>query len=164
MQTRFIYLAIALIAMSVSFSVSANIRVGDKEVTIKGEVIDQPCYEGSNSKRGDTHKACALSCAKRGGQLAIVDEKNNVYSITGDYAANKNEKLIEFVAETVEVKGVVTEKDGKKSIALSAIKKAEAKEYKRATNLLTTKRARLLARLFFAANSFIKKEDSRHFF
>jgi len=126
MQKRLIYLAIALIAMSVSFTVSASIR-DDKEVTIKGEVVDQPCYEGKNGARGEGHKACALSCAKRGNQLAIVDEKNNVYSITGDYSANKNEKLIEFVAETVEVKGVVTEKDGKKSIALSAIKKAETK-------------------------------------
>jgi type 1 fimbria pilin len=127
MQKRLIYLAIALIAISASFTVTASIRDDAKEVTIKGEVIDQPCYEGSNSKRGDTHKACALSCAKRGNQLAIVDEKNNVYSITGDYAANKNEKLIPFVAETVEAKGVVTEKDGKKSIVLSAIKKAESK-------------------------------------
>jgi type 1 fimbria pilin len=127
MQKRLIYLAIALLACCASFTVSASIRDDAKEVTIKGEVVDQPCYDGSASKRGETHKACALSCAKRGNQLAIVDEKNNVYSITGDYAANKNEKLIAFVAETVEAKGVITEKDGKKFIALSAIKKAEAK-------------------------------------
>lgn len=122
MKKTLIYLAIALMAIGASFTVTA--AVSDKEVTIKGEVIDQPCYEGKNGARGEAHKGCALSCAKRGNQLAIVDEKNNVYSITGDYAANKNEKLIPFVAETVEAKGVVTEKDGKKSIALSAIKKA----------------------------------------
>src|ERR1051325_503660 len=127
MQKRLIYLAIAILAMSASFTVTAAIKTDSKEVTIKGEVVDQPCYDGKNGARGEAHKACALSCAKRGNQLAIVDEKNNVYSITGDYAANKNEKLIEFVAETVEAKGVVTEKDGKKFIAVSSIKKAESK-------------------------------------
>ncbi|MBI3652296.1 MAG: hypothetical protein HY231_14840 [Acidobacteria bacterium] len=126
MHKRLIYLAIALLAFSASITVSAAIKSDAKEVTIKGEVIDQPCYEGKNGARGEAHKACALSCAKRGNQLAIVDDKNNVYSITGDYTANKNEKLIAFVAETVEAKGVVTEKDGKKFIALSAIKKAES--------------------------------------
>jgi hypothetical protein len=126
MKRTMIYLAIALMTIGASLTVSAAVS-DDKEVTIKGEVIDQPCFEGKNGARGEGHKACALSCAKRGSQLAIVDDKNNVYSITGDYAANKNEKLIPFVAEMVEVKGVVSEKDGKKSIALSAIKKAESK-------------------------------------
>lgn len=125
MKKTLIYLAIAVMAIGASFTVTA--AVADKEVTIKGEVIDQPCYEGKNGARGEAHKGCALSCAKRGNQLAIVDEKNNVYSITGDYSANKNEKLIPFVAETVEATGVITEKEGKKSIALSAIKKAESK-------------------------------------
>jgi type 1 fimbria pilin len=127
MKKTVIYLAIALMTIGASLTVTAAVRDDAKEVTIKGEVIDQPCYEGKNGARGEGHKACALSCAKRGSQLAIVDDKNNVYSITGDYAANKNEKLVPFVAEMVEVKGVVTEKDGKKSIALSAIKKAESK-------------------------------------
>ena len=91
----------------------------DKMVAIKGEVIDQPCYEGKNGARGEGHKTCALACAKRGNQMAIIDESNTVYSITGDYAANKNEKLIPYVASMVEAKGTVTEKDGKKWIEVS---------------------------------------------
>ena len=125
MKKTLTYLAVALIAIGASLNVTAAVNGDSKEVTIKGEVIDQPCYEGKgDGGRGEAHKACALSCAKRGNQLAIVDEKNNVYSITGDYSANKNEKLVPFVSETVEAKGVVSEKDGKKFIALSAIKKA----------------------------------------
>jgi uncharacterized protein YdeI (BOF family) len=113
-------------AMSLSFAVSAR---SDKEVTIKGEVVDQPCFEGKKEAgRGEAHKGCALSCAKRGNQLAIVEDGSNaVYSITGDYSANKNEKLIPFVAEMVEVKGTVTEKDGKKMLAVTSIKKIEMK-------------------------------------
>jgi hypothetical protein len=123
MKRTLIYLTITLMVMSASLAIAS---AGDeKEVTIKGEVIDQPCYEGKNGARGEAHKSCAIACAKRGNQMAILEEgTNTVYSVTGDYAANKNEKLVEYVAETVEVKGTVTEKDGKKWVAISSIKKA----------------------------------------
>lgn len=125
MKRSFIYLAVALMVVGASFaSVKA---VSDTEVTVKGEVIDQPCYDKGGSK-GEAHKACALSCAKRGNQMAILEDgTNTVYSITGDYSTNKNEKLIPFVAETVEVKGTVTEKDGKKMLNVTSIKKVETK-------------------------------------
>lgn len=128
MKKLTIYFAVALMVISASFAVAAAAASSDKEVTIKGEVVDQPCFEGKNGARGEGHKACALSCAKRGNQLAVVENDTNaIYSITGDYAANKNEKLIPFVAEMVEVKGTVTEKDGKKWLAVSSIKKIEMK-------------------------------------
>jgi hypothetical protein len=125
MKRTVIYLAVALMMIGASLAVSAR---SDNEVTIKGEVVDQPCFEGKGGARGEAHRACALSCAKRGNQLAIVEDGSNaVYSITGDYSANKNEKLIPFVAEEVEVKGTVTEKDGKKWLAVTSIKKIEKK-------------------------------------
>jgi len=125
MRRALIYLAMALIA--VGAAVAASAAPSDKEVTLKGEVIDQPCYD-KGGKKGADHQACALSCAKRGNQMAILEDgTNTVYSITGDYAENKNEKLIPYVAETVEVKGTVTEKDGKKWVAITSIKKADAK-------------------------------------
>lgn len=123
MKRTILYCAVALIAISATFTVVTATADG-KEVTVKGEVIDLPCFEGKNGARGEAHKACAISCAKRGNQMAIIDADNNIYAITGDFAANKNEKLIEFVAATVEAKGMVTEKDGKKFLAVSAIKKA----------------------------------------
>ncbi len=128
MKRTFAYLSVALMIVSASFMIASAASADDKEVTIKGEVVDQPCYEGKNGARGESHKACAISCAKRGNQLAVVENgSNTVYSVTGDYAANKNEKLIPFVAEMVEVKGTVTEKDGKKWLNISSIKKVETK-------------------------------------
>jgi hypothetical protein len=125
MKRILIYMTLAL--MMIGAAVAASAAGRDNEVTVKGEVIDQPCYD-KGGKKGEDHKACALSCAKRGNQLAILEDgSNTVYSITGDYAANKNEKLISYVAESVEVKGTVTEKDGKKWLNVTSIKKAEAK-------------------------------------
>ena len=127
MKRSLVYLAIALMVVGASFASTGAIASSDKEVTIKGEVIDQPCYDKGGSK-GEAHKSCALSCAKRGNQMAILEDgSNTVYSITGDYSANKNEKLIPYVAETVEVKGTVSEKDGHKILNVTSIKKVEAK-------------------------------------
>jgi hypothetical protein len=125
MKRSLIYLAVALMVASASLAVVAA-SPDHHEVTIKGEVVDQPCYEGKNGARGESHKSCAIACAKRGNQMAILEDGTNaVYSVTGDYAANKNEKLVAYVAETVEVKGTVTEKDGKKWLNISSIKKAD---------------------------------------
>jgi hypothetical protein len=46
---------------------------------------------------------------------------------TGNYSANKNEKLIPFVAQIVEVQGTITEKDGKKMLTVTSIKTVETK-------------------------------------
>jgi hypothetical protein len=125
MKRALIYISMALVVIGAAMAASA--APSDKEVTLKGEVIDQPCYD-KGGKKGEAHKACALSCAKRGNQMAILEDgTNTVYSIEGDYADNKNEKLVPYVAETVEVKGTVSEKDGKKWVTISSIKKAEAK-------------------------------------
>jgi|SRR5947209_15583443 len=69
MKRTLIYLSIAL--LMIGAAVAASAAPTDKEVTLKGEVIDQPCYDKGGSK-GAAHKACALSCAKRGNQLAIL--------------------------------------------------------------------------------------------
>ena len=128
MRKRLIYCAVALMVAGLCLQAAPSLAYEDpKQVTIKGEIIDEPCYVGKNGARGEGHKGCALACAKRGNQMAIVDDKNTIYSITGDYAANKNEKLIPFVAETVEATGTVSEKDGKKTIVVTSIKKADTK-------------------------------------
>ena len=124
MKKRLVYFAMALVV--IGSALAGTSVFGSDEVTIKGEVIDQACFEGKNGARGEDHSACAMMCAKRGNQMAIIeDESDTVYSISGDYAENKNEKLIPFVAAKVEAKGTVMEKDGKRWLNITSIKKLE---------------------------------------
>ena len=52
--------------------------------------------------------------------------KDGVYIVTGKYADDKNAKVIPFIGKDIAVKGVVTEKDGKKMIDVTSI--AEVKK------------------------------------
>ena len=71
--------------------------------------------------KGTDHADCALSCAKRGAAMGILTA-DGVYTITGDYSAEKNKKLIDFVAKNVEATGEIAETDGHKSIDVKSLK------------------------------------------
>lgn len=91
------------------------------DMTIKGEVVDISCAtEKKDAGKGAAHASCAMSCAK-GGQPVGILTADAIYTVTGDYAANKNAKILDFVAKTVTVTGAITEKDGTKSINVKSI-------------------------------------------
>ena len=91
------------------------------DVTIKGEVVDIACaVDKKEAGKGAAHAACAMSCAKRGQPVGILTA-DAIYTVTGDYAADKNAKLLDFVAKQVSVTGTVTEKDGVKTINAKSI-------------------------------------------
>ena len=108
---------------AVTFVASTSLVAAEK--TVKGEVVDVACQvKKAPGGQGDAHKGCATACAKRGSQMGILTA-DAVYEIQGDYAANNNAKLLEFVASEVEATGEVTEKDGKKVITVSSMKAAK---------------------------------------
>ncbi len=94
------------------------------DMTIKGEVVDIACATDTSRKdggRGAAHAACAMACAKKGQPVGILTA-DAIYTVTGDYVANKNAKMLDFVAKTVIVTGEVTEKNGVKSINVKSIR------------------------------------------
>jgi len=100
-----------------------------KEETVKGQIVDQTCYlkdkaanAGKDHKMAGDEKDCAVACAKKGAPMALLTAEGKVYQITGDLAANMNEKIVPHVAHTVELTGDVTTKDGKNTIAASNLK------------------------------------------
>ena len=110
-----------------AFVASLIIPTAAQQMTLKGEVVDVACATKKGAGgRGAEHAGCAMACAKKGMAVGIMTA-DAIYTVTGDYAANSNAKLLDFVAKNVEVMGTVTEKDGQKMIAISSIKAAPAK-------------------------------------
>jgi hypothetical protein len=112
-----------------AFLVALGAPAFAKEETVKGQIIDQTCYmKDKASNAGKDHKMaadvkdCAVACAKKGAPMALLPTDGKVYQITGDLAANMNEKIVPHVSHTVEVTGEVTTKDGKMSIASNSLK------------------------------------------
>jgi type 1 fimbria pilin len=116
MKSLFASIALAALAASSGAPLSAR-----DVTTVKGEVVDLACsISKGDGGRGEGHAACAMACAKRGNQMALLTA-DDVYLIEGDYAANANAKLLDFVARQVEAKGTVAERDGKKTINIAAM-------------------------------------------
>ncbi len=100
-----------------------------KTETVKGQIVDQACYNMDKTNTGVDHKMpkgdtkdCALGCAKAGRPMAILTSDGKLYELAGGLAAEKNAKIIPHVSHTVEVTGDVTEKDGKMVIAADSLK------------------------------------------
>jgi hypothetical protein len=117
-------------ALSVAaFVIALGAPAFAKDMTVKGQIVDQSCYKADNSNTGVDHKMpkgdtkdCAIGCAKAGRPMAILTSDGKVYELTGGLADNKNAKIIPHISHTVEVTGDVTEKDGKMLIAADSLK------------------------------------------
>jgi molybdopterin-guanine dinucleotide biosynthesis protein A len=108
-----------------AFLVSLAMPVFAADMTVKGELVDVACAVGKKEAgRGAGHAACAMDCAKKGQPVGVLTA-DAIYTVTGDYAANKNAKLLDFVARAVIVTGEVSEKDGQKMINVKSIKLAK---------------------------------------
>ena len=111
-----------LAAAAVMVWLAMPVRAAD--MTIKGEVVDVACsIAKKDAGKGPAHAACAMVCAKKGQPIGILTA-DAVYTVTGDYSANSNAKLLDFVAKNVIVTGEVTDKDGQKTINVKSIKLA----------------------------------------
>jgi hypothetical protein len=94
-------------------------------VTIKGEVVEIACaMEKGAAGKGDAHSACALSCAKGGKPVGVLTD-DAVYEVTGDFTANNNARLLDFIAKAVTLTGDVTERDGKQLLNVKTIRVTE---------------------------------------
>ena len=88
-------------------------------VEIRGEVVGIGCYLRDGS-RGESHKACALTCLKNGGQLGIVEDGTGVlYPLAGAQpATDPSAGLREQIAAHVAVRGRLYERAGSRVLVL----------------------------------------------
>jgi len=98
----------------------------EKEVTVKGEVVDVACYMMGGAK-GDDHKACAEACAKAGGSLGILtaDGKLYVSLLPDNHKQGPNAVLMDHIAHTVEATGYVRTSGGVQGIMIKTVAMAK---------------------------------------
>lgn len=114
-----------ILAVAAAAALMASASLSAETKTVRGEVVDVACHtKKAPGGHGESHKGCATACAKKGAAMGIM-ASDAVYEIAGDFAANSNAKLVEFVATEVEATGEVTEKDGKKIMTVTSIKPAK---------------------------------------
>ena len=95
-------------------------KVGARSVI--GEVVDPACWL-VNGAKGPTHKECAIACAKAGQVLGIVESKTQkLYMIANDKPGeDPNKGLVDYVGQTVLVKGRVYSRGGATGIKVTSV-------------------------------------------
>jgi hypothetical protein len=92
------------------------------KTTFLGRVVGLACYMGHGTI-GDSHRECALTCAKAGIPMGIVDQETGTLylPLAKDHHQAANADLMAFVEKEVRVSGSVIEKDGMKAIVLESL-------------------------------------------
>jgi hypothetical protein len=84
--------------------------VSGAQITVTGEVLDMACYL-DHGAHGDSHADCAKMCISSGLPVGIKSADGTVYLLIGDHKP-ANDKLAEFAAKTITVKGKFVSRDG----------------------------------------------------
>jgi len=92
-----------------------------KVISVTGEVVDLWCYLDRGAK-GEAHRDCAMTCAKAGNPIGILDDKGKVYLLLGAEMHSSGESmLVEHMAHQVTVKGAEKASGGIDAIYVSSV-------------------------------------------
>jgi hypothetical protein len=118
-------LGVLLLCSAITFAADEKKKT-EKEVTIKGEVVDVACYLAHGAK-GEGHKACAEACAKAGGALGILTSEGKLYVslLPDDHKTGPNDILMDHIAHTVEAKGYARSKGGVNGLLITSVAMAK---------------------------------------
>lgn len=79
------------------------------ETVLRGEIIDPKCYFGAMKPgHGKTHKSCAIRCISGGIPPVLkvdINGNNEYYILYGEDGKSVNKKVLDYVAEPVEITG-----------------------------------------------------------
>ena len=101
-------------------------KSGPKQII--GEVVDPACWL-VNGAKGETHKECAIACAKSGQTLAILERKTNklYLLVTERPGENPNTVLMDFIGQSVLIKGKVYTRQGALGVQVASVEPAPKK-------------------------------------
>jgi hypothetical protein len=111
---------LAIAALVFGFGTSAS------AAEITGVLVDKACYTQDKANTTNAHKGlgetCAQACARKGGTVALVTDKGEVYDVMtmGSLSGDNNEKLVPHMSHTVTLTGDVMDSADKKSKMIHA--------------------------------------------
>jgi len=121
-------LSVILLVAATTFAFNAvadEMKAEKKPTTLKGELVDTGCYI-AHGAMGEKHKDCATKCIANGMPMGLLSGKT-LYLITLNHDnADAYNKCKEMAGSTVEVTGVVAERNGVKAIDVTAVKTVTA--------------------------------------
>lgn len=116
------YMLFGAFAFALLTVIAGHAQPKGDTVTISGEVVDTWCYlEGGD--HGAAHRACALTCAKAGNAIAILDSKGDLYLTAGmkDHQPAR-EVLSERMGQNVAATGTLVKKGGLQMLYVESVK------------------------------------------
>ena len=116
------WMALAIAAVTVTAAVWGwRTTTFAQSNTVEGRVICLVCYSRNKANTGHDHDegfACARACVRwEGNPAALLATDGKVYQLAGGLIANNNEKVSQYLAETVRVTGRVYDRDGMTMLA-----------------------------------------------
>jgi hypothetical protein len=101
----------------------ADVKGGEKDVQVTGEVIDTFCYSTMGAK-GTGHKQCGIDCAKKGIPVGLLEkgsEKVHILLPNKDKTALPDD-VVSKMGETVTVTGHPYTKGGVAFLTVESVK------------------------------------------
>ena len=93
------------------------------EREVQGEILDPKCYFGvMKPGEGKIHKSCAIRCISGGIPPVLrstINGQNQYFIITAKDGSKINEKVLDFIAEPVKIKGMTYEIHGWKILEIN---------------------------------------------
>jgi type 1 fimbria pilin len=120
------FIAVVSVLFLMTGTLAAQEKRVEKEMTVKGEVVDVACYLMGGSK-GPDHVKCAQACAKAGGSLGILTADGTVYVslLPDDHKKSPNAILMDHIGHMVEAKGFVRAKGGVNGMMIKSVAMAK---------------------------------------
>ncbi len=111
----------ASLALALTFA--ADVRAAD---TVSGEVVDLACYLHNPSMKGQGHRKCAETCAKKGMPMGILTDDGKVFLLLEDHDSPKPyAEALSKPAQTITVEGDKVTQGGLTGIVVEDVKEAK---------------------------------------
>lgn len=97
----------------------------EKQITVEGEVVDLFCYmtRHQGEGKGARHAGCTNACIKKGGSVAFVSDKGDLYMLLSSTTAPIKRRVVGLGGKKVRVTGIEIDRDDIEAIKVKRIER-----------------------------------------